>query len=131
MSQSVDALLARAKALARAGRQEDAAAVYRGILARFPANARARDGLAGLPGRGPAEAVRALLRAGKPDQALLRLEPLIAADPESAAQVDAAMRSALERIARVVVPGSYIHKICTHALAGQTYKPPADAPSDE
>jgi tetratricopeptide (TPR) repeat protein len=84
VSQSVDALLARAKALARAGRQEDAAAVYRGILARFPANARARDGLAGLPGRGPAEAVRALLRAGKPDQALLRLEPLIAADPESA-----------------------------------------------
>lgn len=57
--------------------------------------------------------------------------PAAPADPDSAAQVDAAMRSALERIARVVVPGSYIHKICTHALAGQTYRPPADAPGDE
>jgi tetratricopeptide (TPR) repeat protein len=77
-------MLGRAKALAKAGREEDAAAVYRGILARFPANARARDGLAGLPRSGPAEAVRALLRAGKPDQALVRLEPLIVADPSSA-----------------------------------------------
>jgi tetratricopeptide (TPR) repeat protein len=84
VTKSVDAMLARARALARAGRSEDAAQMYRAILARFPANARARDGLAGLPGSGGAEAVRALLRAGKPDAALVRLEPLIAADPESA-----------------------------------------------
>ena len=84
VSQSVDAMLGRAKALAKAGREAEAAEVYRGVLARFPANRRAQEGLAGLPKSGPVEAVRALLRAGKPDQALVRLEPLIVADPASA-----------------------------------------------
>lgn len=84
MSQSVDAMLARARALAKAGRDEDAAQLYRGILGRYPANRRAQEGLAALPKAGPAEAVRVLLRAGKPEEALVRLEPLITSDPNSA-----------------------------------------------
>ncbi len=84
VTQSVDGLLGRAKALAKAGREAEAAEIYRGLLARFPANRRAQEGLAALPGAGAAEAVRALIRAGKADQALVRLEPLIAAQPGSA-----------------------------------------------
>jgi len=85
MVQSVEAALNRARALAKGGRVAEAAALYRDVLARFPANARARDGLAALgPAGDPAAPVRALLKAGRAEDALLRLEPLIAAAPTSA-----------------------------------------------
>ena len=80
--------LARARAFARDGKTAEAAALYRGILERFPDNRRAKEGLASLGPKGAgmaraaqAAAVRAMLGRGQTGEALTRLQPLLLADP--------------------------------------------------
>lgn len=59
---SAPSLLTRAERLARKGDAVGAAALYRAVLTRFPANRRARAGLAGLSGAAPSPARAARLR---------------------------------------------------------------------
>ena len=52
--------------------------------------------------------------------------PVTAATPIAAGAVNEAMRVSLEKIAKVAVPGSYIHRVAVHGLAGQVFIPKGD-----
>ena len=88
-TQTIEATMIRARALAKGGQLAEAAALYRGVLARFPNNQRAKDGLAGLglavaPDPSRVALIRTLLVAGRLPEALDRLQPLLATHPGSA-----------------------------------------------
>lgn len=89
----VDKALRQAKSLAKGGNKESARAAYQQILARFPGNTRALQGLQELgqpalkKGQDPNQRiaqVQALYRAGRLDEALALSEPVLKAFPDNA-----------------------------------------------
>ena len=78
----VPTLIARAKSAARAGDVATARALYQNVLSRFPANRRARDGLAQLAMRGdPVQTLLTLWTDGKVEEALALAKTLDISHP--------------------------------------------------
>lgn len=89
MSGGVDQLLRKAASHAAKGQIAEAEAAYRSILARFPSNKRAQDGLTTLtartrmPSDEDVKGLLSLFRQGRLDELLTHAQPLVAACPMS------------------------------------------------
>jgi len=131
MAAQVDSALRQARSLTRAGQPERAVELYLGLLARFPGNRRAREGLAEATQlRDPRKAARFqrdmetvsdLMRLGQPGAALLGARALVSQAPHLPA-----LRNLLGRI--LAQTGQIEEAVAEFRLAMQLDPDTADYP---